>query len=140
MRAKLLLMLAAAAAAGAASAQTNPQQLADPGLNSVEGPARQATLTRPQPVFAVIGHRLVSGEIKPGEPLMALVDARQPTFSCALSQRGAEVLLSCSDGASAQLKLDAFGCGRSRSGEPASMCVGLTPKYALRRLTAPAGK
>jgi hypothetical protein len=71
---------------------------------------------------------------------MALVDTRQPTFSCAPSQLGAEIVLSCSDGSSAQLKLDESGCGRSQSGEPASMCIGFTPKYAVRRLTAPAGE
>ncbi|HEX2814851.1 MAG TPA: hypothetical protein VHN39_00540, partial [Phenylobacterium sp.] len=101
--------------------------------------ARSAT-GAPRPVFAVIGHHLVSGELRPSEPLMALVDARQPTFSCAPSQRGAEIVLSCSDGSSAQLKLDESGCGRSLSGERASLCIGFTPKYAVRRLTAPAGE
>jgi hypothetical protein len=164
MRAKLLcvLTLAAAATAGAASAQQAPaaaapaapvspsyptgldgyyaaaarEQAADLALH--EG-ARSAT-TVPRPVFAVVGHHLVSGQLKPSERLMALVDARQPTFFCAPSQRGAEVMLGCSDGSSAQLRLDETGCGRSLSGERASMCVGLTPRYALRRLSAPAGQ
>jgi hypothetical protein len=105
----------------------------------IQEAARSASTT-PRPVFAVIGHHLVSGELKPSARLLALVDARQPTFSCAPSQRDAEIVLSCSDGSSAQLKLDESGCGRSQSGEPASLCIGFTPKYAVRRLTAPAGE
>src|SRR5207302_8795163 len=101
--------------------------------------ARSAT-TAPRDVFAVIGNHLVSGELRPSERLMALVDARQPAFSCAPSQRGAQIVLSCSDGSRAQLKLDESGCGHSQSGEPASMCIGFTPRYAVRRLTAPAGE
>lgn len=158
-----LLALATAAMAGAASAQQAPAAPATPqapatpnfpvGQDSyyaaldreafadrvVHEAARSASAA-PRPVFAVIGHHLVSGELTPSAPLMALVDARQPTFSCAPSQRGAEIMLSCSDGSSAQLRLDTSGCGRSLGGEPASMCVGFTPKYAVRRLTAPAGQ
>lgn len=165
MRAKLLclLALAAAATAGAASAQPAPATPAAPappptpnfptGVDSYYGAgwreegadrvihdAARAASTAPRPVFAVIGHHVVSGELRPSERLMALVDARQPTFSCAPSQRGPEIVLSCSDGSSAQLKLDESGCGRSQSSEPASLCVGLTPNYAVRRLTAPAGQ
>ena len=165
MRAKLLflLILATAGAASAQQAPAPPAPAPAPGYTPTPsypaGPdsyyaagAREAAADRviheaarsastaPRPVFAVIGHHLVSGELKPSERLMALVDARQPTFSCAPSQRGAEIVLSCSDGSRAQLKLDESGCGRSQSGEPASMCIGLTPKYAVRRLAAPAGK
>ena len=165
MRAKLLclLTLAAAAMAGAVSAQQAPGTPATPAPppipNSPVGDdsyyaaagredsadrliheAARSASTTPRPVFAVIGHHLVSGELRTSERLMALVDTRQPTFSCTPSQRGAEIVLSCSDGSSAQLKLDESGCGRSRSGEPASMCIGFTPKYAVRRLTAPAGE
>jgi hypothetical protein len=141
MRVKLICLftLAAAATAGAAAGQSAAQVGSEP-LRF----ARDLSLTAPRPVFAVVGHHLVSGELKPSEPLMALVDAGQPTFSCAPSQRGrrgAEITLSCSDGSSAQVTLDDSGCGRSRSGEPpASMCIGLKAKYAARRLTAPAGK
>jgi hypothetical protein len=105
--------------------------------------ARDQALSAPRPVFAVIGHHLLSGELKPDAPLTALVDARQPTFSCAPSQRGrrgAEITLSCSDGSSAVLQLDDSGCGRSRGGEPASMCIGMAAKYAAHRLAAPAGQ
>jgi hypothetical protein len=152
MRAKLLclLTLAAAATAGAASAQSNGGQTdGNGGGQPVNGPAMSdirgtgpgvVSRSAPRPVFAVIGHHLVSGELKPTARLMALVDARQPTFSCAPSQRGAEIVLSCSDGSSAQLKLDESGCGRSLGGERASMCIGFTPKYAARRLTAPVGE
>jgi hypothetical protein len=140
MRKKLtcLFALAAAATAGAAAGQPAGQV----GSESLRF-ARDQSLSAPRPVFAVIGHHLLSGELKPNEPLTALVDARQPTFSCAPSQRGrrgAEILLSCSDGSSAQLALDETGCGRSRSGEPASMCIGMTAKNAVRRLSAPAGE
>jgi hypothetical protein len=132
----LLTVLAAAVSAGAAFAQdSDPGALLYPNF-SVREPS---TAAGPQPVFAVIGHHLVSGELKPSAPLMTLVDTRQPTFSCAPSQRGPEIVLSCSGGVSAQLKLDPSGCGRSRSGELASLCVGLSPKYAAHRLTAPAG-
>ncbi len=164
MRAKLLclLTLAAAATAGAASAQqaapapAPPAPSATPNFpvgqdsyaaasdreweaNRVIHEAARSATTGPRPVFAVVGHHLVSGELKPDARLMALVDARQPAFFCAPSQRGDEIVLSCSDGSSAQLRLDESGCGRSRSGEPASMCVGYAPKYAVRRLSAPAG-
>ena len=130
MRAKLLclLALAAAATAGAASAQVVP------------------LTAGPVPVFAVIGHHVVSGVLRPGETLMALVDARQPTFSCALSQRDPaaisvnEITLDCTDGSTALLRLDRSGCGRSWSGERATMCIGYPPKHAARKLTAPAGK
>lgn len=130
MRAKLqcLLVLAAAATAGAASAQVVP------------------VTAGPVPVFAVIGHHVVSGVLRPSETLMALVDARQPTFSCALNQRDkdtislSEITLDCSDGSTALLRLDRSGCGRSWKGERATMCIGYPPKNAVRRLAAPAGK
>lgn len=102
--------------------------------------AARAASSAPRPVFAVIGHHLVSGELKPGEVLMALVDARQPTFSCTPAQRANEIVLSCSDGSGARLKLDESGCGRSKAGGPASLCVGYTPKYAVRRLTVSTGE
>ena len=154
MRAKLLslLILAAAATAGTASAQQasidGPEPQPTPTARSVPDGyhaalARQLDEERsdtPRPVFAVVGQNVVSGELRPDERLMALVDTRQPTFSCAPSQRGAEVVLNCSNGASAQMKLDASGCGRSLSGEAASLCIGLPPEKAARRLTAPAGK
>jgi len=138
MRAKLLCVLALAAAAtvGAASGQQASQVGSEPMRL-----ARDLSLSAPRPVFAVIGNHLLSAELKPDAPLTALVDARQPTFSCAPSQRGrrgAEIMLSCSDGSSALVKLDDTGCGRSQ-GEKASMCIGLAPKIAVRRLTAPAG-
>ena len=145
MRAKLLslLILAAATTAGAAYAQTEaegPQPPQGPAMSEIRSTGPRVAPTTPLPVFAVIGHHLVSGELRPSAPLMALVDARQPTFSCAPSQRGAEIVLTCSDGSSAQLKLDESGCGRSQSGAPASLCIGFAPKYAVRRLTAPAGE
>jgi hypothetical protein len=140
MRAKLicLLTLAAAAAAGAASGQQAGQIGSEPMRL-----ARDLSMSAPRPVFAVIGHHLLSGELKPDAPLTALADARQPTFSCAPSQRGrrgSEITLSCTDGTSALVTLDDTGCGRSKSGEPASMCIGMPAKYAARRLTAPAGQ
>ncbi len=132
MRAKLLCLftLAAAVAAGVASAQV--------GFGEIRGPRTRSA--PPQLIFAVIGHHVVTGELKPGGRLIALVDAQAPTFSCAPSQRGSEIVLNCSDGSKAQLTLDETGCGRSRSGEPASMCIGSAPKYAARHLGAPAGE
>lgn len=154
MRAKLLslLILAAVATAGAAPAQQAATDDAPPPIYIEGGPERYLTaLARiqeaasparvtPRPVFVVIGHNLVSGQLGPGERLMALVDARQPTFSCAPSQRGVEIMLACSNGSGAKLKLGPSGCGRSLSGEAASMCIGLNPRNAVRRLTVPAGK
>ena len=129
-----------------------PYGLAPPG-NDPTGIARSPQPLRfasdssgsaPRPVFAVVGQHLLSGELRTEQPLTALVDARQPTFSCAPSQRGrrgAEIALNCTDGSSAVLKLDETGCGKSQGGEPAaSMCIGMSAKYAVRRLKAPAGK
>jgi hypothetical protein len=140
MRTTLLCVftLAAAATAGAASSQQASQVGSEPMRL-----ARDLSGSAPRPVFAVVGHHLLSGELRPDAPLTALVDTRQPTFSCAPSQRGrrgAEIALNCSDGSSAQVKLDETGCGRSDSGEPASMCIGMPAKYAARRLKAPAGQ
>src|SRR5258707_15898307 len=121
MRAKMLclLTLAAAATVGAASAQQAPATPAPPAPpptpNYPAGPdgyyaaggreefadrmiheAARSASTTPRPVFAVIGHHLVSGELRPSERLLALVDTRQPTFSCAPAQRGAQVGVRCS--------------------------------------------
>ncbi len=133
MRAKLLCLLTcvmAATTTGAASAQA---------MSDISGPNPSLQVPS-RPVFAVIDHHLVSGELRPYKPLMALVDARQPTFSCTPSERGADIVLSCSDGSSAQVKLDKSGCGRSQSGEPVSMCIGVNPHNAVRRLSAPTGQ
>ena len=141
MRAKLLCLLALATAttAGAASAQ--------PAGSSEQRPREVVPLTAgPVPVFAVIGHHVVSGVLRPGDTLMALADARQPAFSCALDTRDpqtisfTEVTLDCSDGATATVRLDRSGCGRSWRGERATMCIGYPPKYAARKLAPPAGK
>src|SRR5690349_11743124 len=118
MRAKLLSLLTLATAAAAAAGAAWSQQANQIGSEPLRL-ARDLSGSAPRPVFAVIGHHLLSGELRPDQPLTALVDARQPTFSCAPSQRGrrgAEIALSCSDGSSAQVKLDDSGCGRSQGG------------------------
>lgn len=155
MRVKLLplLIAAAAATAGAASAQQasfdrsmplQPRRVSEDGAERATALNRELALNREiaasrRTVFAVVGQNLVSGELKPDQRLAALVDPRNPTLSCAPSQRGVQVVLSCSNGATARLLLDPSGCSRSRTGQPASLCIGLTPELAARRLTAPAG-
>ena len=92
-----------------------------------------------KPVYAVIGGHVVSGEIQPGRRLEALRDTRQPDFACSLSQRGAKVRLDCTGGAIAEVAIKSNGCGASRAGETASICVGWAARAAVRRLTAPVG-
>lgn len=154
MRTKLLALVslaAATAAGGVAIAQqamvTYQAPMSRETNGGVAGIAQRTNqiaagyaTSGPQPVFAVIGHHVVTGDLKPGAPLLTLIDARDPRFACQPAHRGAEIVLACTDGSSAQLRLEDSGCGRSRSGEPASLCIGWTAKYAVRRLVAPPGE
>jgi hypothetical protein len=156
MRPKLVLTTAfvAAGLAGAALAQTAPPApaVSPPGPSYPEfsggadknwtpnytlGPLDAAR--DPKPVYAVIAGHVVSGEIQPRSRLLTLVDQGEPQFLCDVSHRGPEVRLDCSDGTRAEVKPSASGCGRSRSGEAASLCIGLKAKYAAQRLAAPEG-
>jgi len=147
MRPKPVALIALTAAATASHALA--WQMMTPAMPSsgMAGPppTRQSVdaglAAEGQPVYAVIAHHVVHGEIKPGLPLMALVDERQPQFTCRIFQHNAEIRLACSDGVVAQLKMNASGCAQSSSsGEPASLCVGFTARSAARRLSAPAGE
>jgi hypothetical protein len=159
MRAKhlTLIALAAAAMAGAALAQPAPAPApavpsppsptdarefnggAEPGGHFNFGPYGGQALD-PRPVYAVIAHHVVSGDIAPKSRLLTLTDERQPQFACKVFHRGPDVRLACSDGAQADLTLNSFGCGYSRGGEPASLCIGFRPKSAAKRLVAAPGE
>lgn len=148
------MTLAASALAAAAFAQqaappaapptqpSEPQPLAI--YHGTNGAVAPGEAPQPQPVYAVIGGHLVSGTLDPGaKGALTLVDETQPGFICRTESRGLQVRLACSDGLRTQLTVQPFtenaGCGRSRSGAPASLCYGFKDKYAARRLIAPAG-
>ena len=93
----------------------------------------------PKPVYAVIAHHAVSGELLPISRALTLVDAGDPQFVCSVSHRAADIRLSCSDGSLAELRTASSGCGQSSKGEPASLCIGYAAKSAARRLISPEG-
>ena len=152
MRASRVLLIAcgAIAAAGVAVAQQITLPTAPPTSQNASGGAPaglvQSTANdggfstaAPRPVYAVIGHHLVSGDIAPRSTLLTLVDAGQPQFLCHVSHRGTDVGLACSDGSSAALAMSSGACGVTRAGEPASLCIGLPARSAAKRLVAPPG-
>lgn len=158
MRAMTLALItcSAAALAGAASAQqaAAPSAPATAGAvyggESSGGPQNVVQVTHDvgadsapraaRPVYAVIGHHIVSGKIEPGSKLLDLVDAGPSPFACRVFQRQSQVALSCTDGSLAQVSMTAQGCGHSLGGAPASLCIGLPAKVAAQRLTASPGE
>jgi hypothetical protein len=91
-------------------------------------------------VYAVIGHHIVSGKIEPGSRLLDLVDASQSQFACHVFHRQSQVALACTDGSFAQVSMTSLGCGQSRGGAPASLCIGVPVKVAAQRLIASPGE
>jgi hypothetical protein len=159
MRATLAVPAAVSALvlAGAALAQSAPPPGGHDGpaqpnepmplavYHGTNGTTAPGEAPQPQPVYAVIGGHLVSGIRDPGaRGGLTLVDETQPDFICHADSHGWEVRLTCSGGVRANLTVQAFaddaGCGRSRSGERASLCYGFRDKYAAQRLVAPAGQ
>ena len=154
MRTPILILItcASAAMAGAACSEQVAVTYTPPTSREfnggAEGYAAQTTANRsydgpgakPRPVYAVIAHHVVSGNIQPRSRLLTIADERQPQFVCEVSHRGADVRLACSDGTEAQLKMPPSGCGHSTSGVPASLCIGYGATHAARRLTASPGE
>jgi hypothetical protein len=141
MRVKLTVgvALAAAGVAGVAMGQDGAPDGGrggdDSGLLYLEGIARG---THSQPVYAVIGERLVTGRKHPAVAGLTLADPADPQFTCVVGGRGYQTSLACSDGSEGLVTVDPYGgCGHSVS---ASLCVGVEPRYAARKLTAPAGQ
>jgi hypothetical protein len=159
MRATLAVpaTLSALVLAGAALAQSAPPPGGHEGpvppsepmplaiYRGTNGTVAPGEAPQPQPVYAVVGGHLVSGRTDPAaNGDVTLVDETQPDFICHANSRGREVRLKCSGGQRAQVTLQPFtddaGCGRSRSGERASLCYGFKDRYAAQRLVAPAGQ
>jgi hypothetical protein len=153
MRAKtlaLLITLTASAIAGAACAQqfavtytppSSPEFNGGPGsvVQNIQGDIGHPA-PAPRPVYAVISHHLVSGTLRPGSKLLDLVDESQSPFACHVFHRQSKIALACTDGSLAQVSMTALGCGHSRGGEPASLCIGVPAKVAADRLTGSPGE
>lgn len=115
--------------------------------------ATMNALASPAPALAIIGVRVLTGEVLLYTDRSATVQLRsedEPALSCMgrmhyTSSTGGTVSLNCSDGSQAQLPYLALsgtsGQGRSLAGSPSvSLTYGLEPEAARAWLIAPEGK
>ena len=113
--------------------------------------ATMNALASPAPALAVVGERVLKGEVLLYTDRSATVQLRgesEPALSCMgrmqyTSSTGGIVSLSCSDGSQAQLPYLALSEASGHGSNPAgsiSLTYGLTPEAARAWLIAPAGK